>query len=134
MFAENIITSSRPPVRPPNGTMTDAVPRPSKGGEAYAPEVQDQVGRVMLGASSDQEGRSTSQVNTTPLHLQCKRIVGGKIVGDATMTTLPPPGVCCRPQLPAPSAASTCASHLRPTMAAALSGEATTQGGASWWI
>ena len=88
----------------------------------------------MLGASSDREGRSTSQVNTTPL--QCKRIAGGKIVGDAMMTALPPPGVCCWPQLPAPSAASTCASHLRPAMATALRGEATTtaaQGGA-WWM
>ena len=43
MFAENIITVSRPPVRPPNGTRTDTVPHPSQGGKAYAPEVRDQV-------------------------------------------------------------------------------------------
>ena len=73
--------------------------------------------------------RSTSQVDTTPL--QCKRSAGGKIVEDATMTALPPPGVRCRPQLPAPSAALTCA------LAVALRGDATTtaaRGRASWWM
>ena len=79
--------------------------------------------------ASDREFRSTSQVDTTPL--QCKRSAGGKIVEDATMTALPPPGVRCRPQLPAPSAALTYA------LAVALRGEATTtaaQGRASWWM
>ena len=79
--------------------------------------------------ASDREFRSTSQVDTTPL--QCKRSAGGKIVEDATMAALPPPGVRCRSQLLAPSAALTYA------LAVALRGEATTtaaQGRASWWM
>ena len=135
LFTENIITVSHPPLRPPNGTRTNAVPHPSKGGKAYAPEVLDQVGRVMLGAS-DQLGRQINKsVDTTPL--QFKRSAGGKIVGDAMMTALPPPGIRCRPQLPAPSAVSTCTSHSRLAMVPALRGEATTtaaQGRASWWM
>ena len=54
----------RHPVRPPNGTRTDAVPHPSKGGESYAPEVRDQVGRVMLGASV----RPGIQINKSSRH------------------------------------------------------------------
>ena len=52
------------PVHPPNGTRTDAVPHPSKGGESYAPEVRDQVGRVMLGASV----RPGIQINKSSRH------------------------------------------------------------------
>ena len=43
MFAENNIVIRRPPVRPPNGTRVDSVPHPSRGGNAYSPEVREQV-------------------------------------------------------------------------------------------
>ena len=117
-------------VCPPNGTRTDAVPHPSEGGKSYAPEVRDQVGRVMLSVQASDWGfRSTSQVDTTPL--QFKHSAGGKIVEDATMTALPPPGIRCRPQLLAPSAVLTCA------LAVALRGEGrmtASRGRASWWM
>jgi hypothetical protein len=43
MFAVNNIVISCPPVYPPNGTRTGEKPHPSWGGNAYAPEVRDQV-------------------------------------------------------------------------------------------
>ena len=39
MFADKDIVIHRPPVRPPNGTRTEEKPHPSRGGNAYPPEM-----------------------------------------------------------------------------------------------
>jgi hypothetical protein len=43
MFVVNNIVTHRPPIRPPNGTRTEEKPHPSRGGNAYPPEMRDQV-------------------------------------------------------------------------------------------
>ena len=43
MFANKDIVVKRPAVRPPNGTRPASSPHPSRGGNAYSPEVRDQV-------------------------------------------------------------------------------------------
>ena len=106
-----------------------------RGGKPMPLKFRTKWGGSCWVQASNQEGRSTSHVGTTPL--QCKCSASGKIVGDATMTALPPPGVRCWPQLPAPSVALACTSHSRLAMAATLRGEAlmtAAQGRASWWM
>ncbi len=96
MFAENIISVSRPPVRPPNGTRTNTVPHPSQEGKAYAPEVRDQVISIwqnggdlrspMLDQLPQQRkfphivtcGRWIAQFNEEG-HTRCKRPTGNRI-------------------------------------------------------